>query len=363
VLTSVHAFATDPTRGVFILAILAFFIGGSLALFAWRAPALKPGGIFAPVSREGALILNNLLLTAAAATVLVGTLYPLALEALTGDKISVGPPFFNRTVGPLLLLLLMLMPAGPLLAWKRADALAAAQRLTFAAASAFFFAAASLYFSEGGSLLAALGLFIAVFAVTGALVELADRIALFREPLGHSLARAAGLPRSAYGTTLAHAGIGLALLGVVAESGWSEERILSLRPGERVPIAQFELTFAGMAERVGPNWRDDVGRFEVRRGGALVATAEPAKRVYVARGQPTTEAGIVTFGLSQLYVTIGDPAAGGGISTRIYWKPLVLLIWLGPVLMALGGMLSLSDRRLRIGAPRRVKKPAAVPAE
>ncbi|MEX0589691.1 MAG: heme lyase CcmF/NrfE family subunit, partial [Xanthobacteraceae bacterium] len=363
VLTSVHAFATDPTRGVFILAILAFFIGGSLALFAWRAPALKPGGIFAPVSREGALVLNNLLLTAAAATVLVGTLYPLALEAITGEKISVGPPFFNRTVGPLLLLLLVVMPAGPLLAWKRGDAYAAAQRLALAAALAAVAAAIALYLSEGGPLLAGIALFVALFAIAGAVTELADRIALFRAPLSHSLVRARGLPRSAFGSAFAHAGIGIALLGVVAESGWSEERIVALKPGESVSIARFDLAFTGITERPGPNWHDTVGRFEVRRGGTLAAIVAPAKRVFISRGQSTTEAGIKTFGLGQLYVSLGDPSGGGAVSARIYWKPLVLLIWLGPVLMALGGVLSLSDRRLRIGAPRRAQRAATVPAE
>jgi len=363
VLTSVHVFATDPTRGIFILAILALFIGGALTLFAWRAPELRPGGIFAPVSREGALILNNLLLTAAAATVLVGTLYPLALEAITGDKISVGPPFFNRTVGPLFLLLLIVMPAGPLLSWKRGDAFAVAQRLTFAAGIAFLCVAFVLLSIGGGSVLVAVGLFVGVFAVAGAVVELADRLALFREPAASSFARARGTPRAAFGSTLAHAGIGLALLGVVAASGWSEERIVALKPGERVAIAGFDLGFTGLSERNGPNWRETVGRIEVRDGGNVVATMLPAKRIYRSNGQPTTEAGIETFGLGQLYISLGDPTADGAISARIYWKPFVLLIWLGPVLMALGGLLSLSDRRLRIGAPRRSRRAATAPAE
>jgi cytochrome c-type biogenesis protein CcmF len=361
VLTSVHAFATDPTRGVFILGILVFFIGGSLALFAWRAPALKPGGIFAPVSREGALVLNNLLLTAAAATVLTGTLYPLAIEALSGDKISVGPPFFNRTVGPLCLFLLLAMPFGPFLAWKRGDLLGAAQRLTFAAAAAVILSAATMYFAGGGGLLAAAGLFIAIFAIAGALAELSERLALFREPLSHSFARARGLPRAAWGSIFAHAGIGIALLGVVAESGWSIERIAMMKPGDRLAISNFDVRFGGTMKRDGPNWRDDVGRFEICRAGLPVATAEPARRIYVASGTSTTEAGIVTFGLGQLYLSIGDSGAQDAVSTRVYWKPLVLLIWLGPVLMALGGLLSLSDRRLRVGAPRRATR--VVPAE
>jgi cytochrome c-type biogenesis protein CcmF len=253
------------------------------------------------------------------------------------------------------------MPAGPLLAWKRGDALGAAQRLVFAGILAIL-AVVSLYFTAGGNLVAAVASFIAIFAIAGAITEFAERIALFRERPWQSFARAIGLPRAAYGSVFAHAGIGIALLGVVAEASWSQERIVALKPGEQVSIGSFDLRFAGLTQRGGPNWRDDVGRFEVRRGGALVAVTEPAKRIYLARGQPTTEAGITTFGLGQLYVSLGDPAPGGGVSARIYWKPLVLLIWLGPVLMAIGGVLSLSDRRLRIGAPRRAKRIAAAPA-
>lgn len=363
VLTSVHTFATDPTRGVFILAILVLFIGGSLALFALRAGELRQGGIFAPVSREGSLILNNLLLTTAAATVLTGTLYPLALEALTGEKISVGAPFFNRTIGPLFLILLVLMPAGPLLAWKRGDAYGAAQRLTLAAGLAFVSAVLVQVFTEGGSLLLALGLFAGVFAIAGAFTEFLDRIGLFREPFFSSLSRARGLPRSAFGTLLAHAGIGISLLGVVAETGWSTERIVSLKPGERLGVAGFELVYKGIDEVQGPNWRADVGHFDVRAGGVTIATLDPAKRVYLARNMPTTEAGIKTFGFGQLYISLGDREAGDNISARIYWKPFVTLIWLGTILMALGGILSLSDRRLRIGAPRPSARRAAMPAE
>jgi cytochrome c-type biogenesis protein CcmF len=362
VLTSVHTFASDPTRGVFILAILTLFIGGSLALFAWRAPMLRQGGLFAPVSREGALVLNNLLLSAAAATVLVGTLYPLVLEAITGDKISVGAPFFERTAAPLLLALALALPFGPMLAWKRGDLLGAAQRLVLAAAMALAAAGASFVLA-GGSPLAALGLFAAIFAIGGALSELSERTALLRVPLSSSLTRARGLPRSSYGTALAHMGVGIALLGIVSEGAWSEEKIVALRAGERLTIARLELDFRGIARRDGPNYREEVGRFEVRRGGVVAATLEPSKRVYLAGNRPTTEAGIATFGLGQLYVTLGDPAPDGSISARIYWKPLVTLIWIGAAVMAFGGALSLSDRRLRIGAPRRAARSLAAPAE
>src|SRR6185312_12747197 len=362
VLTSVHSFANDPSRGIFILVILVVFIGGSLALFAVRAPALKQGGLFAPISREGALVVNNLLLTATAATVFTGTLYPLVLEALTGEKISVGAPFFDRTAGPLLLCLLLIMPAGPLLAWKRGDARGVAERLTFAAGIAAVIAGLVLWLAQGGSLLAAAGLFCAVYAIIGALVEFSERLQLFRAPLGVSFLRARGLPRSAFGMLLAHIGIGISLLGIVAEAGWSQEKIIALKPGDRFAIASFDLSFKGLEERSGANWRDRVGRFEVRRGGVEVATLEPAKRIYLVSNQPTTEAGIATFGFGQLYISLGEPMPGGAISARIYWKPVVTLIWLGGVVMALGGALSLSDRRLRVGAPKPARRPALAPA-
>jgi cytochrome c-type biogenesis protein CcmF len=255
------------------------------------------------------------------------------------------------------------MPFGPLLAWKRGDALGVGQRLVAAAACGVIFLAIALYLADGGRLLPSIALFIALFAIAGAITELGERLALFREPLAHSFARARRLPRSGYGSVLAHAGIGIALLGVVAETGWSEERIVSLRPGERVAIAGFELTFAGLNGRDGPNWREIFARFEVRRGGVMVAAVEPSKRVYRVRNMPTTEAGIETFGLSQLYISIGDHTDDQRTSVRVYWKPLVLLIWFGPILMTFGGIFSLSDRRLRIGAPRRASRAAAAPAE
>jgi cytochrome c-type biogenesis protein CcmF len=364
VLTSVHTFASDPTRGVFILAILVFFVGGSLTLFALRVSELKPGGIFAPVSREGALLLNNLFFSAVCATVFVGTLYPLMLESVTGEKISVGAPFFNATVGPLALLLVALMPAGPLLAWKRGDAAGIAQKL--AAAAAVALGIAILVFAAGGGpLYPMIALAIGVFAAAGAITEYGGRIALFRAPLAESFSRARGLPRSSLGTLFAHLGVGLSLIGVAAEGGWSVEKIVAVRPGETVRIADFDLRFRQWAERKGENFRDIAAIFEVRRGGVLAGELAPAKRIFVMRGQQTTEAGIQTFGLGQLYLSIGDPVAGQPVALRAYWKPYVLLIWLGGVVMALGAALSLSDRRLRIGVPKRAAKKRAVvvPAE
>ena len=364
VLTSVHTFASDPTRGVFILMILILFIGGGLALYAWRAPSLKQGGLFAPVSREGALVFNNLFLTAACATVFVGTLYPLALEALTGDKISVGEPFFNLTFGPLFIPLLLAVPFGPLMAWKRGDLLGVAQRLIAAAAIALVVIAASFAMTAGGPVLAPFGIGLAAFTMAGAITDLVERTALFRIPLSASLARARGLPRSAFGTALAHFGLGVSLLGIVCVSTWGDERIVALKPQQTVSLRSYDLTFDGMVTRQGPNYRELVARFTVRHGGEIVGSMEPSKRTFPSRQSSTTEAALLTRGFSQLYVSLGDPNPDGSIALRLYHKPLVLLIWLGAVVMVCGGALSLSDRRLRVGAPKPAKpKPAMQPAE
>jgi cytochrome c-type biogenesis protein CcmF len=355
VLTSVHAFASDPTRGVFILLILCVFIGGSLSLFAWRASALKQGGLFAPISREGALVLNNLLLTTACATVFVGTLYPLVLEVLTGDKISVGAPFFNLTFGPLFVPLLIALPFGPMLAWKRGDLLGAAQRLTAAGIVALVVVALVWAWTFGGGTLAPLAIGLAVFVIAGALSDVAERIGLLRVPLRTALLRARGLPRSNWGTMFAHAGVGVALIGIVCETTWNSEYIKSMRAGDVARVAGYELKLDDMTQRQGPNFREMVAQFAVALDGRPIATMTPSKRNFTTRGATTTEAALLTRGVSQLYISLGDVAGDGTIAVRIYHKPLVLLIWFGPVLMAFGGLLSLSDRRLRVGVPKPAK--------
>jgi len=356
VLTSVHSFAVDPARGLFILVILAVFIGGSLALFALRAGSLRQGGLFAPVSREGALVLNNLLLTTATATVFVGTLYPLALEALTGGKISVGAPYFNATFGPLALALLVAVPFGPLLAWKRGDLYWAAQRLWVAAGLALAGGAVALYLDGVTSVLAPFCVAVAAFVIIGSFAELAERTRLFRAPLGETLRRLAGLPRSTWGAAFAHCGLGLALLGITAATAWNAERIELLRPGQSFAVAGMDLVLTETGVRDGPNYQDFVARFAVREGGVRTATVESAKRVFAVRQMTTTEAGLVTFGLSQLYVSLGEIGNDGSVAVRAEWKPLVLLIWIGPLVMAFGGALSLADRRLRVGAPRPARR-------
>ncbi|WP_242221467.1 heme lyase CcmF/NrfE family subunit [Shinella zoogloeoides] len=356
VLTSVHAFATDPTRGVFILAILVMFIGGALSLFAFRAATLKAGGLFAPISREGALVLNNLILTTAAATVLTGTLYPLLLEALTGEKISVGPPFFNLTFGLLMLPLLLAVPFGPLLAWKRGDILAAGQRLFAAAAIGLVLSAAVLYAKNGGPVLAYFGLAIGFYLIAGALTELWLRAGIGKVTANVAFRRFVGLPGSAFGTALAHIGVGVTVIGIIGVTAFQTEHVVEMKPGMQVEAGGFTLTFDGMRRGQGPNYTEESGHFMVARGGVAVTEVWSSKRLYTARRMPTTEAGIRTFGFSQLYVSLGDAMADGGIVVRVWWKPMILCIWIGALIMMAGGAVSLCDRRLRVGAPQKTRK-------
>jgi cytochrome c-type biogenesis protein CcmF len=360
VLTSVHAFASDPRRGVFILAILALFIMGSFALFAWRAPMLRQGGLFAPISREGALVLNNLLLTTSCATVLFGTVYPLALEQLTGAKISVGGPFFNMTCGALLMTAAFAAPFGFSLAWKRGDLLGVIQRLTVALACGAVVAIAGAAWIEGRSIPAALAAGVAVFVIVGSLTEVFMRA--WRPGLGVGLAlrRAAGLPLSFWGAALAHIGVGLTLLGL-AGVGFGAEAITTLHKGAPQQVGPYTVTLDSLAGRVGPNYKEAVAGMTIRSGGTVVATIAPARRQFAVREMTTSEAGLATLHFGQIYASIGDPAPDGSVPARIYWKPLVMLIWLGGLAMALGGAFSLADRRLRFGVAIRAR-PASIPA-
>ncbi len=360
VLTSVHAFAVDPARGVFILGILVMFIGGSLALFAWRAPMLRQGGLFAPVSREGALVVNNLFFATATAAVLIGTLYPLALEGLTGAKITVGPPFFNATFLPILVPLVAFMPFAQTLAWKRGDLLGAAQRMAVALGIGLLAMVVIYAATVGGPVAAPIGIGLGIFIIAGSIWDVGERIA---RRGGGAIAiwrRGIGLPRSAWGSALAHAGVGVTVIGIAA-TAWNIETIGIVRPGQSVSAGGYNLTLEGIAPRQGANFREDVGRFRIDRGGQPLGHVESTKRVYMTRNNmPTTEAGIATFGVSQIYISLGEPQADGGMGVRLYHKPLVLLIWLGAVIMALGGGLSLTDRRYRVAAAARAKS-AAVP--
>ncbi len=353
VLTSVHAFATDPERGVFILVLLIIAIGGSLALYAWRAPGLKGGGLFAPISREGGLVLNNLLLTTAAATVFIGTLYPLLVDAMELGKISVGPPFFNATFVPIMIPLIIALGFGPLLAWKRGDLAGAIGRLKFAFVAGAVAIAVAGYLTWGRSVFGALGLGVAGWLAAAVLVEFGGRIGLGRVSFGEAMNRAAGLPRSAWGMTLAHFGFAFLVAGATGASIWQDEATKSLKVGESVAIADYEFTLRSVDNVQGPNYAAQRGVFTVRLNGERLTELAPERRRYFVQGTETTEAALYSNGISDLYAVIGQPDGPGRWIAKIYYKPLVPWLWAGGALMVLGGVVSLTDRRLRIGAPTR----------
>ena len=361
VLTSVHAFAQDPARGVFILVLLLLFAGGGFVLFAWRGPRLAGGGLFQPISREGSLLFNNLVLSVAAATVLLGTLYPLLLESMGGAKVSVGPPFFNRIFVPLMLPLIAAMAIGPMLAWKRGDLGQALKRLMVAAGAALAAAAAVSAILGGLEPMGVLGLVLAAWLLAGTLAELAGRIRLFAAPLPESLRRLAGVPRGAWGMTLAHAGFALMIAGMTGSQVWRQETTLVMQPGEAVAFAGVTVVFEGVTSGPGPNYLAERGRFLIRDGTRVIAQLEPEKRRYPVEGRETTESAIRTTAWGDLYLAIGDAHADGGRVVRLYFNPLMLWLWLGAVVMVAGGGLSVLDRRMRLGAPKRVRT-GAVPA-
>jgi cytochrome c-type biogenesis protein CcmF len=364
VLSSVHAFAVDPERGVFVLAIMVFFTGGGLALFALRARDLRQGGAFGVVSRESGLVLNNILLTTACAVVFIGTLYPLALEAVTGEKISVGAPYFNMTFLPLMAPLLLALPFGPFLAWKRGDLVASAQLLKVSGLIAGAVLLIAFAYGQKGVWLAPFGLAIGAWVMAGAVAELAHKIKLGTATREESARRLRNQPRSVFGTTLAHFGVGLMTIGVIATSAYRDEQILVMKPGQTTEIAGYTLAFKGLVAGRGSNYVEQSGQFDVTQAGSAVTTLLPSKRLYDSPPQPTTEAGIHASWRGDLYSVLGDAQPDGGFSVRLYFHPLVRFIWLGALIMFIGGAVSLSDRRLRVGAPAGSRRrAAAVPAE
>jgi cytochrome c-type biogenesis protein CcmF len=317
--------------------------------------------MFAPVSREGALVVNNLLLATGCATVFIGTLYPLALEALTGEKISVGAPFFNFTFIPIVVPLLLVLPLGQTLAWKRGDGLGTLQRL-YAVFGLSILVTLGLYaWTAGGPVAAPLGVGLGVFLVLGSLNEIVTRSWRRGAPWRTAFAKAKGLPRSTWGTATAHAGVGVAVIGIAA-TAWSTESLGTLKVGDRLAAGAYEVQLLNVVPRTGPNYREDVATLRISEAGRELGTVETMKRLYLTRGMPTTEAGILSVGVSQVYASFGEAHADGRIDLRLFHKPLVLLIWVGAVIMAAGGAISLTDRRLRVGAPARARVPQAMPA-
>jgi cytochrome c-type biogenesis protein CcmF len=364
VLTSVHSFALDPARGVFVLGLIVLTTGFSLALYAYRAPALKRGTPFAPVSRESSLVLNNVLLVSAGAAVFIGTFYPLVVEATSSDKISVGPPFYNLTFVPMMIPLLFVMVVGPVLKWKRDTVRDGLAKLTRPAIVAGLGLAAILIATFGVDALAAFALGLAIWIIAGSLAILAHRMRIWQVSFATSLHLARSTPRSVYGLVLAHAGIGITVAGITAMSAWQQEELRALPVGGQLDVGGYHVTLKSVDIIPGPNYQAERALFDVSSDGRPVTTLFSELRYYTVRRSQTTEAGIYTNLFSNVYLAIGEKNGSKEWTVRAYYHPLAPWIWFGPLVMALGGFVSLSDRRFRVGAPRRSRiTPALVPAE
>lgn len=358
VLTSVHAFANDPERGVFILMILAFFVGGALFLFSMRAGAMEARGVFGVVSRESALVMNNVLLAVSCFVVFVGTIWPLVAEMLFDRKLSVGPPFFNLAFSPFMVALGAILPIGAMLPWKRGQLgrTVLALRVPFVLALALAVLAWAMQTGRSG--LGPIGLFLGAWVVFGALTDLWSRTRRGDNRLG----RLSRLPRADWGKTVAHSGLGVTIFAVAGLLAWEQEDIRVVQLGESFDVGGYTLTLDGVDQVRGPNYISEMGKVRVAQNGREVAVLNPEKRVYPVAQMPTTEAGIDYRVFRDVYVVIGDQQADGGWTVRTYIKPFANWIWSGSILMAIGGFLSLSDRRFRVAAGAR-KTPAGVPAE
>jgi cytochrome c-type biogenesis protein CcmF len=365
VLTSVHAFATDPKRGVFILAFLVIVIGSSLALYAWRAPKVGLGGKFSAVSRESFLLANNVILVIALAAVMLGTLYPLFLDALGMGKISVGPPYFDAVFYPLMAPALFLIGLGPIARWKHAALPDLWARLRWTLAVTLVSALLLPIVMGKWTLLISLGLWFAIWIAATSLVALWQRLRL--SPQQGWRAKLTASSRSYYGMHFAHIGVAVFVAGVTLVKGYEVEKDVRMESGQTVVVQGYEFKFIGVRDVPGPNYSSVQGKFEVSRGGKPVDALYPEKRSYFASGQVMTEAAIDVGVLRDLYVALGEPVEAGAWGVRIYVKPFINWIWGGCFLMALGGLIALSDRRYRFKvkvaeAPQPVRE-TAVPAK
>ncbi len=359
VLTSVHAFANDPERGVYLLGITAFFMGGGFMLYAMRAHAMEAKGVFALVSRESALVANNILLAVATFVVFIGTVWPLIAELVWDRKLSVGPPFFDAAFTPFMIALAILLPIGSILPWKRGRIARALKPLRYAMALAFGLAALIWVFQSGRSLLAPAGALLGAWLVLGACVDLLAKTG--RGSLSSKFGRATRLPRADLGRVTAHAGFGVTVFGIAAMLAWEIEDIRIANVGEPYEVGGYTVTLKDVRELQGPNYISTMADIEMVRGDTVI-TLNPEKRVYPVAGMPTTEADILNGVFRDLYLVIGDPQNDGGWAVRTYIKPFANWIWAGAIIMALGGIMSLTDRRYRVaGGARNTKN--AVPAE
>jgi len=350
ILNSVHAFASDPARGIFILALLALVIGGSLLLFALRAPRLVSGGIFAPISREGAIVLNNILLCSICAVVVVGTMYPPFCDLLLGEKISVGAPFFNAAVLPLAIPVFAAMAVGPLLPWKRARLWPVVQHAWWAALIAVIIAGTC---SIGMKILPALAFGLSAWLILGSFAEVVERTLLFRAPVANSFRRARGLPVAVLGAAVAHAGMGVTVAGLAGAS-LSTQKIVSAKVGDSFDSGGYQWTLMRLQDVQGPNYTAREATIYVKRDGAPLTLMYPSRRTFPLQHQTTYDVAISTNGLRDLYAVLGEERDGAAV-LRLHVNVLAPWIWLGAGFMALGGALSLADRRLRVGAPSRAR--------
>ncbi|KGJ06389.1 cytochrome c-type biogenesis protein CcmF [Paracoccus halophilus] len=357
IITSVHSFASDPERGVFILFILALFVGGALMLFTFRASSMQAKGVFAPVSREGALVLNNILLAVSAFVVFIGTVWPLIAELAWGRKLSVGAPFFEQAFTPFMIVLAIVLPIGAILPWKRGKPGRALRSLRGALVFAFAVMALVYAVSTGRSALAVVGAGLGSWLIAGSVLDLWMRI-------GKSgLSRLLRLPRADWGKALAHGGLGVTFIGVSLLMAWQVEDIRVARLGDTFNVAGYDITLEAVDQHPGPNYDSITATMRIARNGREVATLYPEKRVYPVQAMPTTEAAIASDMFRDIYLVIGDPQQDGGWAVRSYIKPFATWLWLGFSLMALGGLVSLSDRRYRVAAGARGAPAHAQPAE
>ncbi|SMX22108.1 heme lyase CcmF/NrfE family subunit [Boseongicola aestuarii] len=363
VLTSVHAFANDPERGVYLLIITGIFMGGALTLYAARAGQMQAKGVFSMVSRESALVANNVLLAVATFVVFLGTIWPLVAELIWDRKLSVGPPFFDAAFTPFMVALAVILPIGSMLPWKRAKIMTTLRPLWFVLIATFVVAALIWTIQSERSLIAPVGIALGVWLIAGAAVDIWQRTG--RGTFTHRLGRILRLPRADMGRVTTHAGLGVTFIGIAALTAWQIEDIRVATPGESFRVGSYDVTLVDVRQLEGPNYISTMAEMRVDRNGSNVATLFPEKRIYPVANMPTTEAAIDNGVFRDLYLVIGDPQGNGGWSVRTFIKPYANWIWAGAIIMSLGGLLSLTDRRFRVaaGARKTPKTNAGVPAE
>ena len=356
VLTSVHSFAEDPARGFFILMIIVAATGGALLLYALRIPSVKGSAPFATVSRESSLLLNNVLLVVAAATVFIGTFYPLFIDLIGNDKISIGPPFYNRTFVPLFIPLLLAMVIGPFLKWKRDDLSPMLRKLFWPMNAALLIVASVVVLTFGKQLLTAFGLGIAAWIIFGSIWLMIKRVKLGQVPFDQSLALMKSTPRAYYGLLLAHMGLGFVVGAITGVTSWQQENILSMKINQTTEVGGYKIILKNIAQVPGPNYNAERGTFQITYNELPITMMTAERRFYPLQRIQTNQTGIRTNFISNIYIALGDADNSGGWTVRMYYHPLAPWLWIGGFTMAFGGFVSLSDRRLRVGVPKLAKR-------